>query len=88
MAAGTVVLAHNSGGPRMDIIVPRDGQPTGFLADSVAGYAEAMARIFSLSAKARTDISRNAREHVRLFSAETFEQNFLAVWDKYFTGES
>ncbi|KAJ8352599.1 hypothetical protein SKAU_G00240750 [Synaphobranchus kaupii] len=32
MAAGAVILAHKSGGPKLDIVVPHDGHPTGFLA--------------------------------------------------------
>ena len=31
MAAGVVAIAHNSGGPRDDIIVPVQGQATGNL---------------------------------------------------------
>lgn len=45
MAAGCVTIAHASGGPKSDIIVPLRGQRTGFLADTADKYARAMARI-------------------------------------------
>jgi alpha-1,2-mannosyltransferase len=60
MAAGLVTIAHNSGGPKMDIIlVPwdytktteykknNDRIPTGCLASTVDEYAECMYEIFS-----------------------------------------
>lgn len=43
-----VVIAHRSGGPEADIVVPLpDGRVTGFLAETPQEYAEAMARVFS-----------------------------------------
>lgn len=43
-----VVVAHRSGGPEADIVVPLpDGRVTGFLAETPQEYAEAMARVFS-----------------------------------------
>ena len=35
MAAGLVTIAHDSGGPRMDIVVPLNDQPTGMLCGMV-----------------------------------------------------
>jgi alpha-1,2-mannosyltransferase len=32
MAAGLITIAHRSGGPAMDIVVPHEGVETGFLA--------------------------------------------------------
>mmetsp|Transcript_13214 Transcript_13214/g.31527 ORF Transcript_13214/g.31527 Transcript_13214/m.31527 type:complete len:109 (+) Transcript_13214:3-329(+) len=44
LAAGLVVIAHNSGGPRDDILNPslNDGRQIGFLCDSPAEFAECM----------------------------------------------
>lgn len=42
-----VAVAHRSGGPAADIVVPLpDGRITGFLAETPEEYAEAMARVF------------------------------------------
>ncbi|KAK2423353.1 GDP-Man:Man(3)GlcNAc(2)-PP-Dol alpha-1,2-mannosyltransferase [Trifolium repens] len=41
MAAGAIPIAHNSAGPKMDIVLDEDGQQTGFLACTVEEYADA-----------------------------------------------
>ncbi|KAG7255398.1 hypothetical protein CRUP_021602, partial [Coryphaenoides rupestris] len=68
MAAGAVVLAHKSGGPRRDIVVPFEGGPTGFLADDEDGFADAMDRILRLAPGQRADIRRRARQSAARFS--------------------
>lgn len=46
-AAGMVTIAHRSGGPAADIVVPLpDGRVTGFLAETPEEYAAAMAQVF------------------------------------------
>ena len=77
MAAGTVIIAHKSGGPLMDIVTDYEGQPTGFLADSVDTYAKAMHNIISMSEPEREKIQANARRSVKRFSAEEFELGFI-----------
>jgi alpha-1,2-mannosyltransferase len=42
MAAGLLVIAHNSGGPAMDIIQPSGPSQTGFLAKNEIEYAKCM----------------------------------------------
>lgn len=79
MAAGTIVLAHKTGGPKLDIVVPYEGGQTGFLADSEDSYAAAMNAILSLSPAARMEIRRNARRSVERFSDQEFEACFLAA---------
>lgn len=44
MAAGLVVAAHNSGGPRLDIVTSHGG-PTGYLASTRDEYAAVLAEI-------------------------------------------
>uniref|UniRef100_A0A673CRZ9 GDP-Man:Man(3)GlcNAc(2)-PP-Dol alpha-1,2-mannosyltransferase n=1 Tax=Sphaeramia orbicularis TaxID=375764 RepID=A0A673CRZ9_9TELE len=79
MAAGTIVLAHKSGGPKLDIVVPYEGGQTGFLADSEDSYATAMETILALSPAARLEIRRNARRSVERFSDQEFEASFQAA---------
>merc|ERR1711998_806991 len=64
MAAGAVVLAHDSAGPRMDIVVPVNGERTGFLATDEDSYAAALEEIFALDDKGRLIIGANARQSV------------------------
>ena len=49
MAGGTIMLAHNSGGPKLDIVKDYKGKKTGFLAEDVESYSKKMMEIFSLS---------------------------------------
>ncbi|XP_061548791.1 GDP-Man:Man(3)GlcNAc(2)-PP-Dol alpha-1,2-mannosyltransferase-like isoform X1 [Phycodurus eques] len=81
MAAGTVVLAHKSGGPKLDIVVPYEGMRTGFLADSEDDYAAAMDTILTLTPEQRAQIRRNARRSVMRFSDQEFQASFLAACD-------
>ncbi|XP_048834127.1 GDP-Man:Man(3)GlcNAc(2)-PP-Dol alpha-1,2-mannosyltransferase [Brienomyrus brachyistius] len=81
MAAGAVVLAHKSGGPLLDIVVPYEGSPTGFLADDVATYTDAMERILAMPPAARLEIRRNARRSVTRFSDQEFEASFLSAME-------
>ena len=77
MAAGTIVLAHDSGGPKLDIVTDHDGQKTGFLASSADTYAAAMLDIFCLSNEEKLKIRTSARKSVQRFSDAEFEDNFI-----------
>ncbi|XP_038063094.1 GDP-Man:Man(3)GlcNAc(2)-PP-Dol alpha-1,2-mannosyltransferase-like isoform X2 [Patiria miniata] len=79
MAAGTVIVAHNSGGPKMDIVVDVDGKITGFLADDVKSYADAMETILKMTPEERLEIRQSARESVGRFSEQEFKNGFLAA---------
>lgn len=81
MAAGTVILAHKSGGPKLDIVVPYDGGITGFLADDEDSYADAIERILTMTPEARLEIRRRARQSVSRFSNQEFETTFLAAME-------
>uniref|UniRef100_A0A2K6ET02 GDP-Man:Man(3)GlcNAc(2)-PP-Dol alpha-1,2-mannosyltransferase n=1 Tax=Propithecus coquereli TaxID=379532 RepID=A0A2K6ET02_PROCO len=80
MAAGTVILAHNSGGPKLDIAVAREGDVTGFLAESEEGCAH----ILSMSAEKRLQIRKNACASVSRFFDQEFEVTFLSSVEKLF----
>jgi alpha-1,2-mannosyltransferase len=49
MASGVIVIAHNSGGPKSDIVVPYKGQQTGCLATTAEEYAEKLAELLQLN---------------------------------------
>lgn len=56
MAAGTCMIAHNSAGPKMDIVVPYRGKSTGYLADTDEQYAEHLYSIFTKSVSQRNEV--------------------------------
>ncbi|XP_004210538.2 GDP-Man:Man(3)GlcNAc(2)-PP-Dol alpha-1,2-mannosyltransferase [Hydra vulgaris] len=86
MAAGLIVLAHNSAGPKMDIVINWNSNETGYLASTAEEYVEALSQIFNLLPSERYHICMNARDSVKKrFSEETFEKLFLAKTEFMFT---
>jgi len=66
-------VAHNSGGPKADIVVPFQGAPTGILAATEEEYAQAFARIFAMNeTKELTPFRISARASIDRFSDEVF----------------
>lgn len=78
MAAGVITIAHDSGGPKMDIVVPWQGGPTGFLATTVEQYAAALHKAFTMDPKDQT-LQQRARQSVKRFSEEQFHQDLVAL---------
>ncbi|OQS04800.1 GDP-Man:Man(3)GlcNAc(2)-PP-Dol alpha-1,2-mannosyltransferase isoform X2 [Thraustotheca clavata] len=78
MAAGMVVIAHNSGGPAVDIVKPG----TGYLASAADEYASAMYQI--LTNRSNEDIQRNGRASSHRFSDEVFQEAFCAALSPIF----
>lgn len=80
MASGVVTLAHNSAGPRMDIVVPDEAQPeqpVGFLAASATEYAEQLAAILQMGEAEVRRIQTAARAVAQQrFSEARFQQGF------------
>ena len=81
MAAGVVPVAHDSGGPRADIVVPFEGATTGFRATTAEEYADRMHDILSMTADEFAGVQRRARASVRhRFSDQAFDREFLEVF--------
>ncbi|KAI8068590.1 hypothetical protein BC940DRAFT_31866 [Gongronella butleri] len=59
--AGLIVVAHCSGGPKMDIVVDYANQPTGFLADNADSFADRLHDALSLSENEYKEMASNAR---------------------------
>lgn len=53
LLSGVIPIAHNSGGPREDIVIIEEGsdgpQSTGYLAENVQEYCEAITKVRQLS---------------------------------------
>jgi alpha-1,2-mannosyltransferase len=79
MAAGLIVVAHNSGGPKSDIVVPYQGRQPGFLATTAEEYATAIHNALSLSPSESADLRRRAQASSTRFSDEVFAHRFTAV---------
>ena len=73
MAAGLITVAHNSGGPRADIIK----NDIGFLCASTSEYSETILKIASMTENDRLNIAKRARTNVfDRFSGEIFSKQF------------
>ncbi|KAK7060342.1 hypothetical protein VNI00_001107 [Paramarasmius palmivorus] len=79
MAAGVIPVAHASAGPLYDIIVPFNGQPTGFHAKTPEEFADALYKALSLSKEEDLALRQRARTWaVQRFSEEEFEKGWNA----------
>jgi alpha-1,2-mannosyltransferase len=73
MAAGIVVVAHNSGGPRTDIITHG---VTGYLATTVEEYAQALYTALTLPPSSALRMRTAAQQSSLRFSDEVFATTF------------
>ncbi|XP_059664736.1 GDP-Man:Man(3)GlcNAc(2)-PP-Dol alpha-1,2-mannosyltransferase-like isoform X2 [Cornus florida] len=79
MAAGAIPIAHNSAGPKMDIVLEEDGQQTGFLAQTVEEFADAILKIIRMSELERLKVAAAARKRADRFSEQKFYDDFKAA---------
>ena len=80
-AGGLITVAHDSGGPQMDIVIPHDDSLTGLLASDVESYAESMHTALTMCDADRADMQRAARLSVARFTDENFELEFGEAMD-------
>uniref|UniRef100_A0A914XWJ0 GDP-Man:Man(3)GlcNAc(2)-PP-Dol alpha-1,2-mannosyltransferase n=1 Tax=Panagrolaimus superbus TaxID=310955 RepID=A0A914XWJ0_9BILA len=74
ISAGCIMVAHNSGGPKYDII--KEGI-TGYLADTAEGYAKCIKNIIDSSDVELQKMRDEAIQDVEIFSVKNFSDNFL-----------
>nr|CAG4651882.1 EOG090X07J8 [Triops cancriformis] len=77
MAAGLVMVAHKSGGPLMDIVIPDGASQNGVLAWDEEEYSSVLHNVLNMTESERTKIKNNARASVSRFSDEEFQKEFL-----------
>ncbi|ETW82230.1 glycosyltransferase family 4 protein [Heterobasidion irregulare TC 32-1] len=77
MAAGLIPVAHASGGPLHDIVVPVDGQITGYHATTPEAFATGIHAALTLPVDEELALRRRAREWaVGRFSEREFEKGW------------
>lgn len=74
-AAGLVSVVHDSGGPKLDIVVDMDGKPTGFHATSASEFAACFAKALSLPDPLALRL--RARASAARFTDEAFATHWL-----------
>ncbi|CAK9135802.1 unnamed protein product [Ilex paraguariensis] len=78
MAAGAIPIANNSAGPKMDIVLAEDEQQTGFLAQNVEEYADAIVKVITMPETERLEMAAAARRQADRFSEQRFYEDFKA----------
>ncbi|KAF4978502.1 hypothetical protein FZEAL_5122 [Fusarium zealandicum] len=73
-AAGLISVVHDSAGPKFDIVVPIDGQPTGFHATTEEEFADGYEKALSLPDPLAVRL--RARESAKRFTEEEFAKKW------------
>lgn len=80
-----ITLAHNSGGPKSDILVPLpSGQRVGYLCSTAAEYATALVDVFA-SAQRGTKEMNQMRLAARMRAMEYSDEVFIEELNKRLT---
>jgi alpha-1,2-mannosyltransferase len=74
-AAGLIAVVHDSGGPKLDIVVKVDGQPTGFHATTAAEFADGYEKALSLENP--LEVRLRARQSAKRFTEEEFAKSWI-----------
>lgn len=88
-AAGLVSVVHNSGGPKLDIVVDVEGGATGYHAETPGEFAEGFAWGLGLPPKEVVAMRSRARKSAGRFTEEVFAEAWLdaleallGMWEK------
>jgi alpha-1,2-mannosyltransferase len=71
IAAGLIPVAHNSAGPKMDIVKRAD-----WLAESAEEYANKVQKALDLSGEDRARVVSELRDELAIFGVEAFQRDF------------
>ncbi len=77
LAAGLIPVVHNSGGPKLDIVVPFEGQPIGYHAETDDEFAAAFERVAGLNPEERFAMRLRGRASTKRFTEEVFARKWV-----------
>ena len=81
-AAGLISVVHASGGPKLDIVLPVEGRPTGFHAETDEEFAACFRTAMKLSPAEKTAMRLRARHSARRFTEAAFAKAWVAEMSK------
>ncbi|KAF9968975.1 asparagine-linked glycosylation protein [Actinomortierella ambigua] len=88
MSAGLIAVAHNSAGPKEDIVTPYKNQKTGYLATTAEEFADAIDQVLTEDEDKLHDMQLAARDAVEeRFSEKAFVTRFFRPLHQVITGE-
>ena len=89
-----VPIAHDSAGPREDIVLPEGGppgsgggggggggQPTGYLCSTLQQYADAIIEVLGMEQLERMRVAAAARRRAAQFSDQRFQKELMACME-------
>jgi alpha-1,2-mannosyltransferase len=82
LAAGLIPVVHDSGGPKLDIVVPFKGEPTGYYAETDEQFATAFGSVFKMSDAKRLEMRLRNREAAKRFTEEAFARKWIAEMEQ------
>lgn len=77
LAAGLIPVVHDSGGPKLDIVVPYDERPTGYHAETAEGFADGYRKVMQLEPEERYAMRVRCREVAKNFTEEAFARKWI-----------
>lgn len=77
LAAGLIPVVHNSGGPKMDIVVPYGGEIIGYLAETDQEFADAFGKVAALGAQKRYAMRLRGRASTERFTEAEFANKWI-----------
>jgi alpha-1,2-mannosyltransferase len=82
LAAGLIPVVHDSGGPKLDIVVPFRGKPTGYHAETDEQFAKAFGTLFAMSDAERLETRQRNRESAKRFTEEAFAAKWITKMEE------
>lgn len=77
-------MAHNSAGPKYDIVGEDEKAPRGILANDAQGFVEGICKALdNFETEEFMELRKRARNHVNNFSDETFVRDFMIIFNKF-----
>ena len=84
MASGNIMIAHASGGPKLDILKLIDDRCVGFLASTVEEYAQAIQDVLEMSCEQRDAIRLAAKDATQKFTEVEFSSKISQQFEPLF----
>ena len=82
-AAGLIAVVHDSGGPKLDIVVPFEGKETGFHASTEEEFAQAFKKVLEeMGQEEREEMRASARRNAKRFTEEAFARKWVAEMEE------
>ncbi|KZT57279.1 glycosyltransferase family 4 protein [Calocera cornea HHB12733] len=79
LAAGLIPVVHASAGPYLDIVVPSNGQPTGFHAKEASEFAQKLDEALTMNSAAQLAMRKRGRA---LAGGKFSEEEFVKGWEE------